>query len=414
MSFQKTVLSNGLRILTESSPYGLSVSAGIFIHHGSRDDPIHLGGAAHLLEHMVFKGTRLRKSTEIVAQIERLGGDINAYTTQELICLYSLVLEKDLLRALDVLWDLSQNALLKSEDLSQEKKVILQEIDMSSDLLEEDIFDQYFQETFKGHPLGLPVLGTPESMRRISRTHLRKIYNSSFVTSQMCVVVVGAVNHNQVVEFFAKKTGRQLKKTKKRTRKKPKAFQKWIHKDSEQAHVLIAWPTLSLKNRNQMAAYLTHVYLGGGMTSRLYQQAREKHALAYSIYSYLHLLSDCGLFMVYAGVHESRIFKMVDVLRKEVERLLEKGISQRQLNLLKKQLKGQYLLSSEDVENRMNVIGQTELLGKPYKSLAQKMQEIEGLSQEDIQLYLEKYFHVTDWGALVMGSFQKEKTIKFF
>ena len=370
-TFNKTVLNNGVRIVTEHHPHTRASCAAIYVVLGSRDEPKDLNGAAHFIEHLVFKGTKKRSALDIVKDLEAVGGEINAYTTKEYTCFHATTLRENLELSLDVLVDLVGGASFAQKDFDLERDVISQEIAMSADQLEEYIFDLYFENAYQGSKLGQPILGTEKSLSHISRKELFKYYNDHYISSNILVSVAGDVDHDEVVKFVQKKLGQKYKRPPKKTRKssQPKPFMKKIERTSEQVHVLLGYPTASFKDDERFESYLVNAVLGGGMTSRLYQKIREKQALTYNVYSYLHAFTDSGLMMLYAATTADKVKKVLNAFEREVNNLLDKRISSKELMFFKKQIMGQLLLGADDIENRMNSIAVNEMIFSKYTQI---------------------------------------------
>ena len=410
--FRKTTLENGVRVLTEHHPYTRATCAGIYACLGTRDEPEDLEGAAHFLEHIVFKGTKKRSAYDIAKELEAVGGELNAFTSRETTCYHATSLKEDLSMSLDVLLDIVSQAQFSKEDVEKEREVILQEIDMSMDLLEDYIFDLYFEWAYKGHNLGRNILGTEKSLEGISRKKLMDFYKNRYAGENLIVSVAGDVDHDQVVEQVQKVLKGKLKSNLKNKRRKPqqRSFREIIKKSSEQVHLLVGLPSSSFREKHRFEAYIVNSLLGGGMTSRLYQKVREKRGLAYSVYSYLHSFTDSGLLMIYAGTSEKNLKKVTDIVYKEMKSLKEKGVSKSQLKQFKKQVEGGILLGADDIENRMNSIAVNEMVFGKYRSVDSVVAEIEEISLDSIREYLDKYFDFNKIGALVIGDVDESKT----
>ena len=403
--YNKTVLSNGVRVITEHHQYSRATTAGVFVDLGTRDEPEDLIGAAHFVEHMVFKGTKSRSSFEIAKSLEAVGGELNAYTTREYTCFHGTTLKEDTNLCLDVLSDIVSNAIMDSEEFEREKNVVLQEIDMSADQLEEYIFDKYFEDVYSGHNLGRSILGTPNSLAQISRKKLFDFYRERYRGENIVVAVAGHVNHDEIVETVDKKLGSRKSKVELARRKKPrlKKVRKVYKRPSEQAHILIGLPSTSYKDSSRFDAYVANAVLGGGMTSRVYQKIREKLGLAYSVYSYLHSYTDSGLLMLYAGTSLNQYGKVLDLLHKEFLKFREKGPTQKELKFYKQQVIGGIILGSDDIENRMNSLGVNEMVFNRYRPVDLVTQEIEKVTKESVMQYSEKYLDPSQLGISVMG-----------
>ncbi|MCB0341907.1 MAG: insulinase family protein [Pseudobdellovibrionaceae bacterium] len=404
-TFKKTVLNNGVRIVTEHHPYSRACSAGIYVDLGSRDEPKDGFGSAHFVEHMVFKGTRQRTAMDIAKSLESVGGDLNAYTTHEFTCFHATCLREHLHYAVDVLADLVSGAVFDAADFDREREVILQEIDMSADDLEEFIFDLYFKEAYSGHALGHSILGTPESLSKISRKQLQDFYRERYHGPRMVVSVAGNVDHDDVVAWAERSLNVRRKKVAKRHRRKPSLnkFREIFKRSSEQTHLLMGLPSTSFKDSHRFEAFVVNALLGGGMTSRLYQKVREELGLAYSVYSYLHSFTDTGLLLLYAGTSEKFLAQVLDHFYKEVSKLKKSGVSGKDLDFFKTQVRGNILLGSDDIENRMNSLGVNEMVFGRYRSVDEIMEEIRKVSKDSVQEYIESNLDLDQASIAVIG-----------
>lgn len=411
-TFKKTQLPNGVRVVTEHHPYTRATCVGYFFDKGTRDEPEHLLGAAHFLEHLVFKGTPKRSAFEVARELEAVGGELNAFTSREYTCFHSATLREDLSTSIEVLSDILQNALLKKEDFILEREVVGQEIDMSMDSFEEYIFDLYFEEVYKNHPLGRSILGTKESLAQIKLPDLKQFFKDRYGGKNLIISVAGHVDHEQVVEQVAKsfkKTGET--KATKSTRRKPKvqSVRRWVNRPSEQVHLLLGLPSASFKDKFRFEAYLANAVLGGGMTSRLYQSIREEKGLVYSVYSYLHSFTDSGLLMIYAGTSEDNLTPLLKELRKELRRLKTKGVKKSELNMFKTQVKGQILMAADDIDNRMNSLGVNEMVFGRYRPVEEIINEIDQVNLDSFAEYIESYFDLSQLSLLFLGDSEAKK-----
>lgn len=406
--FHKTQLENGVRVVTERHPMSRAVSAGVFVDSGTRDEPASLVGAAHFIEHLVFKGTKRRTAFDIVRSLEAVGGELNAYTSREYTCFHATSLHEHVGLSIDVLMDLVSAAQFSQDDFVKEKQVILQEIDMAADQLEEYIFDLYFENAYVEHELGRPILGTQESLANISRQQIYDFYHHRYQGKNLIVSVAGDVDHQEIVDLVAKATPSKVKafERPKRVKPKPKGFVQALAKNSEQVHMLLGYPSESFKGKRRFDSYIVNAWLGGGMTSRLYQVIREEKGWAYSVYSYLQSFTDSGLIMIYAGTSPKLYKKVKDLMLKEINNLVKQGVRKKDLDLYKTQVKGQILLGADDIENRMTSLGVNEMVFGRYRPVEYIIDEIDRVSRDSIQEYLEKYFTEKNLGILMLGDFK--------
>lgn len=412
--YQKTVLDNGVRVVTESHPFTRAVSVGIFVDVGTRDENPKKAGMTHFLEHLVFKGTRKRTALELAKVLEAVGGDLNAYTSREYTCFHATSLKEHLSLSLDVVTDLVTQASLAREDFVKEREVIMQEIDMSKDTLDEYILDVYLEKAFEGHPLATSILGTPETLAALKRQDVVKHYQEGFRGPRIVVSVAGPMEHDQVLAYVQKSLGKLKKRVKAFPRKAPRVrrVQEFIHRPSEQVHLLVGLPSCSYKSDMRFDSYVISELLGGGVTSRMYQKIREDKGLVYSVYSFLQSFIDSGLFLVYAGTSPKNALPVLKSIRGEFERFLKNGVRDSELETFKTQLKGQILLGAEDMENRMNSLGVNELVFGGYRPVDQVIKEIEEVNRKSVNAYVEKFFNIKDLSLMVMGDLEPAEALK--
>lgn len=404
-SFQKTTLPNGVRVVSESHPGFRATSVGLFVDLGTRDEPENLVGATHFVEHLVFKGTKKRSSLEIAESLEVVGGDLNAYTTRELTCFHTHSLKEDLPLCVDVLCDLVTNSVFDPEDFEKERQVILQEIDMSKDDLEEYILDIFMEKAFSGHPLGRPITGTKESLEGISRDLLYDYYKQNYCGSRLVLAAAGHLNHDELVEMAEASLG-SLPQGEELKRHPHGAIQPFTHferRPSEQVHLLFGLPSTTFVNPDRFEAFVFNSLLGGGVTSKLYQQVREKGGLVYSIYSYLQTFVEHGLLLIYAGASEKTYKEVSALILKELEQFEKHLPTSQEIEVFKRQIKGQILLGADDMENRMNSIGVNEYVFGEYRSVERVIKEIDQVSVNSMKGYIDRYIKSREPSLLMMG-----------
>jgi predicted Zn-dependent peptidase len=412
--FQKTTLKNGVRVVTESHPFTRAVSVGVFVEIGTRDEAVARAGLTHFLEHLVFKGTRKRSAYDLAKVLDAVGGDLNAYTTREYTCFHATSLKEHLALGLDVVMDLVTSATLTVEDFKKEREVIAQEIQMSKESLEEYILDIYLEQTFAGHPLATPILGSEETLAALRRSDVVKHYEQHFRGPRIIVSVAGPVEHDQVVEQVEKALGKISRHAKELKRKAPrkKPFAEFIPRQSEQVHLLVGLPSCSYKSQHRFESYVVNDVLGGGVTSRLYQKIREDKALVYTVYSFLQSFVDTGLFLTYAGTSEKNALSVLRAVRSELEKFRARGLKDHDLSTFKTQVKGQILLGAEDMENRMNSLGVNEMVFNTYRPVDEVIHEIEQVTVKSIRDYVRQYFDLSQLSLMVMGDLEPASALK--
>ncbi len=424
--YKKTVLKNGVRVVTEQHPHARGVVVGIWVMVGTRDESPALAGISHFVEHLVFKRTESRNAFEIARDMEAVGGELNAFTSREYTCFYTHSLKEHLDLSIDVLSDLVCRARFDKVDFEKEKQVVLQEIHMSEDNLEDLVFDEYFENVYGKHPLGRPILGTPESIANLKIKDVQEYYEKHYSSSQIVVSVAGAVSHDEVVKLVEqklrpknnKKSSKPLLLADKAQIKKnpPKtlAFRKFIQKPSEQVHILMGFPAAHFRDDLRFEAYIVNALLGGGMTSRLYQKIREDRGLVYTIYSQMNSFCDIGSIMIYSGTEPKNVNQVFKLTLKELKSIAKKGIEKKDLELFKTQVLGQILLGADDIENRMNSLGVNEMVFGRYRSVEEVLNEITQVDLKSLRKYMDKYFDLSKLSLMLMGSFEEKKAKELF
>ncbi len=400
--YQKTVLHNGLRVVSETIAYLRSVSLGVWANVGSRDETEKQNGISHFLEHMVFKGTKKRSVKEIAQSIESLGGYINAFTTKEQTCFYARVLDEHLSKAMDVLSDLVLHATFDKNELEKEKLVVIEELKNAEDN-PDDIIHDYFEKTlFPAHSLGYPIIGTEANLRRFQREDLQTHVKAHYYPSNLVVAAAGNVDHKRLVRL-AEKTFHHLPPEPPQAKRATSPNR--LHRPGlteysrpiNQAHVCLGTIGYSIRHKDRYALLALNTLLGEGMSSRLYQTVREKRGLAYSVYSFAHMLSDTGVFGAYVGTDKNKVSDSIDVIHKELRKLKARQVSQAELDRTKSQMKGTMMLGLESMSNRMMRLGSSELYFERYQSLDTIVKQIDAVTSKAIirvanDLFMEKDF----------------------
>lgn len=388
--FKKAELKNGIRVVSENHPTSRAVSIGIWVLTGTRDESPEVAGISHLLEHLVFKGTKTRSAYQIAKSLEALGGDLNAYTTREYTCYHALVLKDHWEQALDVLADLVTNMQLNKKEFNLEKSVILQEIAMSEDTHEDIVYDVFFEQAYGSHPLGRPILGTPTSIIKMTQSQVMEYYKTHYTGKNIIVSAAGCIDHGDFLEAVEKKLGNKKKYKVKSRRRAPR----WhlqrhvVEKQAEQVHMVLGVPTASFRDKYRFEAFIVNTLLGGGMTSRLYQRVREKRGLAYSIHSSLHTQVDSGMLMIYAGTEAKHVREVGELVAVEVRKLKKQGVSKHDVEMFKTQVIGSILLGSDDIENRMTSIAVNEMVFEKYRSIESVIEEIQKVTVESVNEFI--------------------------
>ncbi|AGH95763.1 M16 family metallopeptidase [Pseudobdellovibrio exovorus] len=403
--FKKSVLPNGVRIVTEHHPHSKSVSIGVWVLTGTRDEKPEEVGISHFVEHLVFKGTKTRNAYQIAKSLESLGGELNAYTTREYTNYHCTVLKEDWRIGLEVLADLVCNMKISQKDFDLEKKVILQEIAMCDDLPEELIYDYFYEGVYKNHPLSRQILGQAETITKMTQKKIFEFYRHFYQGKNLIISAAGPLEHDQLVIECQRLFKNRKKFSAKSNRRAPrwKRYRKIFERDMEQAHVLVGLPSTSFNDKFRFEALVLNSLLGGGMTSRLYQAIREKQGLAYTVFSSLNTNVDSGNISVYAGTDSANVKKVMQIIKDEFAKLKKQGVRSSDLTLFKTQVRGQLLMGSDDIENRMSSLGVNEMVFERYKPVSNVIEEIEKISVESMNQYIAKYLDLDKMSVVLMG-----------
>ncbi|WP_433326419.1 M16 family metallopeptidase [Spirillospora sp. CA-294931] len=389
---RRTVLPGGLRVITETMPTVRSAAFGIWAGVGSRDEAPDDAGASHYLEHVLFKGTDRRSALEISAAVDAVGGDLNAFTAKEYTCYYARVLDADLPLAVDVVSDMVAASLNRPEDVEAERGVILEEIHMRDDDPGDLIHDEFSQALYGDEPLGRPILGTVESINALSRDRIHGYYREHYVPQNLVVSVAGNIDHDEVVrlvtEAFSGHLSGDARPRAPRLNGTPAPVSPEIRvldKDTEQAHIILGGPGVSRTDDRRFALGVLNAALGGGMSSRLFQEIREKRGLAYSVYSYTSQYADAGVFGVYAGCQPAKVDEVLSICRDEVASAVDGGLTAEEVERGKGQLRGAMVLGLEDTGSRMSRIGKSELVYESLLPVDEVLARIDAVTLDDIR-----------------------------
>ncbi|MGH3648945.1 MAG: M16 family metallopeptidase [Micromonosporaceae bacterium] len=410
---RRTVLPNGMRVLTEAIPAMRSVSFGVWVGVGSRDETPAQAGASHFLEHLLFKGTRRRTALEISAQLEAVGGETNAFTTKEYTCYYARVLDEDLALAVDVVCDLVADSVLHDADVETERGVILEEIAMHDDEPGDQAHDLLYEAVFGDHPLGRPISGTVASISAMTRRQVLGFYRRRYIASQLVVTAAGNLDHATVVaavrEAFARDdryaepvTPATLRSAARRVRTGQAV--KVHNKDTEQANLVLGCPAPARLDERRFALGVLNNALGGGMSSRLFQEIREKRGLAYSVYSYTSQYADAGLFGVYAGCAPGKADEVLGLVREQLAAVAEAALTDQEIARGKGMLKGSLVLGLEDTGSRMTQLGKGELLYGAPLSVDDLLARVDGVTVDQVHSVASELL-TQDMSLAVVGPF---------
>ena len=393
--FQRTVLDSGVRVLTETVPSVHSVAVGAWVDAGSRDERPAQGGITHFIEHMVFKGTRRRRGYLINQRMESVGGYLNAFTTKEHTCFYARGLSEHLGRALETVVDLVAEPTLPPREIEKEKDVVVEEIKMYEDAPEDHVFDHYEAVLYPDHPLGRPVIGTPETVRSFSQDDLQGYIGQHYVPNRLVVSVAGRARHADVVRQVERLLA-GFERAPRPAHREPAndytAREVTVERPVQQAHLVVGTRALGAEDPRRTVLSVLNTILGGGMSSRLNQNIREKYGWCYSVYSFVNVQTDSGDVGVYIGTDASRVDRSRVLIERELNKLAESPVSDRMLTRAKHQLKGSIVLGLESLSNRMQRAGRVELVHGREVPVEEVVAEIEAVTAEEVRALAEDLF----------------------
>jgi predicted Zn-dependent peptidase len=404
---QQAELPNGLTIVTEKMPHVRSVSVGIWLATGSRAESSERNGIAHFIEHMVFKGTRKRTAEQIAQSVDSVGGMLDAFTGKEMTCFNAKVLDEHLPVAVDVLSDLVLRPRFDAEDIAKEKQVVLEEIKMEEDNPEYLIHELFTQNFWRGHPLAMPILGSPETVSQFSRDAVSKYFEEWYAPNRVVITAAGNLEHARLVDLVAREFGGAV-----RSASPPKAMPPETHacveqrdkKELEQVHIVLGVPSYPLAHERRYAASLLNVILGGGMSSRLFQNIRERQGLAYAIESDLSPYTDSGVLSVYAGTSRESAAQLIRSVCDEFRSVRGDGVSDEELRRAKDHLKGSMMLSLESTSARMSNLARQAMYLHRFISLDEMLSSIEAVTREEVHAIARDFFEPSRITLTVLGS----------
>ncbi|MDX1547175.1 MAG: pitrilysin family protein [Rhodothermales bacterium] len=404
-TFEKTTLDNGVRVISEAIPSVRSVSVGVWIGAGSRDEGEQEAGISHFIEHMVFKGTVRRRMHHIARRLEAVGGYLNAFTSKEYTCFYARALDEHLGRAIDTVCDLVFEPNFPEKELEKEKEVVLEEMKMYEDNPEDVIFDRFESVIYRDHALGRPILGFPETVTSFTRPQLVRYMDRHYTPDKIVLAVAGNVEHSEVVRLARK----VIAATDRRPVDAPRGGVNGYEprevveqRPIQQAHLILGARGVDIHDGRRSAATVLNTILGGGMSSRLNQNIRERYGYCYSIYSFLNMYSDTGDIGIYMGTDPSKVERSKKLIIRELERLAEKPVGPRALSQAKNQVKGSIMLGLESMSNRMMRLGRQELLFERYVTLDEVLEEIDAVTAGDLRAVADAYFDPRRFSTVVL------------
>jgi predicted Zn-dependent peptidase len=403
----REVLDNRLRLVTERMSHVRSVSLGVWLTRGSRHEPVDRAGIAHFVEHMLFKGTATRSAEDIAQAIDSIGGHLDAFTAKEYAGYYIKVLDEHLPRAIEILSDIVLNPAFAPADVEREKKVVLEEIKMVEDTPDDLVHEIFTQSFWEGHPLGRPILGSKESVEGFDAPSLRDYFRDVYAADHMIVSAAGNIRHEDLRDLVLPAFGGLAPTQRERADEAPQVVPKVIlrNKELEQSHVCLGASSYPQKHGSRYASYLLNTVLGGSMSSRLFQNVREKRGLAYAVYSGLSAYHDAGTLTIYAGCANDAVGELVDVVVDELRAIKHHEVPEAELRRAQDHLKGSLMLSLENTANRMTHLARQEIYFERHFGLDETIEGIERVTAQDIQRVARELLGDGSLSATVLGQF---------
>jgi predicted Zn-dependent peptidase len=410
MVVNKTVLSNGVKIITKKIPHVRSVSMGVWVNVGARDETIRQSGLSHFIEHMIFKGTTLRTAYQIAKEFDAIGGHTNAFTSMEHTCYHAKVLDTHLDTMVEILSDIFLNSVFDPQEVERERPVIYQEIGMVEDSPEEYLHQLASKNFWGDHPLGRSILGTRENVLNFKAETIKAFFHQFYHPERIIISVAGNVDHHRIVQrvgpsFETIHNGDDLPD---RQIPRIKPHQQSLHRDLEQTHLCLSTLGLSITAPQRFAYSLMNTIMGGNMSSRLFQEVREKRGLAYSVYSFMASHVDTGMFGIYAGVNPDAAMKTIDLLVQAMRQLKREPVSSGELGDAKEFTKGNLYLATESVDNQMVRLAQNEIHYNDYIPVQSVVDRIEAVAVEEIQELANELFKPEQASLTLLGPVDTE------
>jgi len=383
-----TTLPNRLRVITETMPSVRSVAIGCWVDTGTRDEDLtHEHGASHFLEHLLFKGSEKLSAREVSETFDAIGAESNAFTSKEATCYWTRLLDQDVSTGFDVLSEIIQRPAFRANEIDSERQVVIEEINMNDDDPGDVAFENFSTAAFSDHPLEAPVLGTRDSIRGMTRDDIMGYWERRYGAESLVIAAVGNLEHNHIVamveERFGEWDGGAIDHTFQET--EPSARVELTRRDTEQAHILIGGKGLKRDDERRFSFQVLNHIMGSGMSSRLFREVREERGLAYSIYAFRLAYADAGAWGVYVGTTPSQTDTALKVIRDELDKVMEEGVTEDELERAKGSMRGGLALSLEDSNSRMIRLGRDELAGMPHLSTDERLEKLDAVTREDVQ-----------------------------
>lgn len=402
-----TALSNGIKVITETMPHVRSVSVGVWVGSGSRREAAEQSGVSHFIEHMLFKGTETRSAEDIARSVDSIGGNLDAFTAKEMTCFNTKVLDEHVPIAMDVLSDLVLNPRFDEQDIGKEKSVVLEEIKMDADSPDYLVHEIFSAQFWQGHSLGRPILGTRDTVRGLSRDVIQNFYRSVYTPENLLITAAGNLSHERLVELAAGHFEKLKPAGPVPQEPVPSTHAGVIlrtKKELEQVHLCLGVPSYPIPHEDRFHCYVLNTVLGGGMSSRLFQNIRERQGLAYSVYSDISPYTDTGCLMVCAGTSLESVRQLVDSVLREFKELRQNPVPPEELRRAKDHLKGSLMLSLESTSSRMSNLARQEMHFKRFFSLDELVESIEKVTATDVQHVAQSFFEPSQIALTILGN----------
>lgn len=404
--YKKHVLENGLTIIGEEIPYVKSISLGVWINAGSRIEDEEISGVSHFIEHMLFKGTRNRISKQIASEIDNLGGQINAFTSKECTCYYVKLLDSHIDIGIDVLSDMILNSKFNEDDLDKERSVIIEELKMYEDSPEDLAYDLLTENIYKHDPLGMNIIGTEESLKRLNREKLLDYFNKYYVPNNSVIAISGNFNFDEIINKIEEKFKVWKKRDVNVDIKKAEFKSCFLtkNKDIEQVNLAMSLEAVPLENDKEVYALaVINTVFGGSISSRLFQKIREEKGLVYSIYSSQSLYRKCGELGIFASMSNEHLKEVYESIIEEIKIMKKYYLTDQEIKESKEQLKGSYILGLESTSSRMMSIGRSLLLNNKVESTDDILKSIDNVGRETVKIVIDKIFNLDKLGVCIVG-----------
>ncbi len=407
--YQKTILKNGIRVVSETIPSIRSFSIGIWITTGSRDEDIAENGVSHFIEHLVFKGTKNRSAYDIAKEIDSVGGILNGFTEREYTCFHAKVLDQHWPLAIELLSDIFLNSAFDLHEIERERNVVLQEIKMVEDTPDDYIHDLFNEVFWEGYALGYPILGKKEGVGSFNRETICRYFDDHYRSNHLIISMAGSFNHEEVIQRIECKFGGLQERAEVGKRRSPEPNPRIgvFQRDLEQVHLCLGTEGIPQTHRMRFASYVLNTLLGRGMSSYLFQEIREKRGLAYSIYSYRPAYFDVGQLVVYAGTGKGSLKEVIRLVMEQFDKLRKEEVGGEELKRTKDQLKGNLLLSLEGSDSWMSRLAQNEIYFGEYIPIEEVIQGIEGVTSEEVNQLAQDLFREELFCLTVLGPIDK-------